>query len=175
MKNTAISPDGRFLLNVQSDSGCEKPVAAETFPPALTQVLPASGQSFAPLVFSRGSSFYFQETAGAQQPLSFRVPLPAVHPCCLPRTWTGPDIFTGRQAHPCIPTYNDPELNKWRLLEARRRRRKRSAVCRTCVGYGPPPSSLVPDGKRVAISHVDFSEQPNLLARFASLWDFAPR
>ncbi len=65
VQETAISPDGRFLLSVQSDNGNESLWLRNIPTGSDTQVLPASGQSFASLVFSPdGNSFYFRETAG---------------------------------------------------------------------------------------------------------------
>ena len=65
VQNAAISPDGRFLLSVQSDNGNESLWLRNIPTGSDTQVLPASGQSFASLVFSPdGNSFYFRETAG---------------------------------------------------------------------------------------------------------------
>jgi serine/threonine protein kinase len=70
VKNAAISPDGRFLLSVQSDNGNESLWLRNIPTGSDTQVLPASGQSFASLVFSPdGNSFYFRETGGGRSSL----------------------------------------------------------------------------------------------------------
>ena len=162
MQNAAISPDGRFLLSVQSDNGNESLWLRNIPTGSDTQVLPASGQSFASLVFSPdGNSFYFRETAGGAAAFNlFRAPLLGGSPTLLAKDVDGGPIFSPDGKRIVYSRYNDPELNKWRLLEARRRRRKReSAVCRTCARRSGRRALLVPGWQTRRDFNIDFEQQ----------------
>ena len=110
VQNAAISPDGRFLLTVQSDNGNESLWLRNIPTGSNTQVLPASGQSFASLVFSPdGNSFYFRETEdGAQRLIFSGLRFSAVHPPCLPRTWTEARYFHQTESASCIRATTTP-------------------------------------------------------------------
>ncbi len=155
VQNAAISPDGRFLLSVQSDNGKESLWLRNIPTGSNTQVLPSSGQSFASLVFSPdGNSFYFRETAGAEGAFNlFRAPLLGGAPTLLAKDVDGGPVFSPDGKSIVYSRYNDPELNKWRLLEA-----TPMAETRKCCMSNLQPAvrphelSWSPDGKRVAIS-----------------------
>ena len=120
VRNAAISPDGRFLLSVQSDNGNESLWLRNIPTGSDTQVIPPSGQSFASLVFSPdGNSFYFRKTAGGAESFNlFRAPLLGGSPTLLAKDVDGGPIFSPDGKRIVYSRYNDPELNKWRLLEA---------------------------------------------------------
>ena len=108
--NAAISPDGRFLLSVQSDNGNESLWLRNIPTGSNTQVLPASGQSFATLVFSPdGNSFYFRQTAGGLRRLIFsELRFSAVHLPCSPRTSTEVRYSHLTATVSCIPVTTIP-------------------------------------------------------------------
>src|SRR5581483_9805326 len=121
VQNAAISPDGRFLLSVQLDNGNESLWLRNIPTGSNTQVVPASGESFASLVFSPdGNSFYFRETGGGGAAAFnlFRAPLLGGSPTVLAKDVDGGPIFSPDGKRIVYSRYNDPELNKWRLLEA---------------------------------------------------------
>jgi WD40 repeat protein len=94
VQDAAISPDGRFLLTVQSDNGSESLWLRNIPTGSNTQVLPASGQSFASLVFSPdGNSFYFRQTEGSATAFNlFRAPLLGGSPALLAKDVDGGPI-----------------------------------------------------------------------------------
>jgi Tol biopolymer transport system component len=173
VQNAAISPDGRFLLSVQSDNGNESLWLRNIPTGSDTQVLPASGQSFASLVFSPdGNSFYFRETAGGLAAFNlFRAPLLGGSPSLLAKDVDGGPVFSPDGKRIVYARYNDPELNKWRLLEADADGGNEKVLNVEPAPGGPPAElSWSPDGKRVAISSLTLNSKSLSQIRF---FDFA--
>ncbi|MGB8580192.1 MAG: hypothetical protein WCD47_05180, partial [Candidatus Sulfotelmatobacter sp.] len=171
--NAAISPDGRFLLTVQSDNGSESLWLRNIPTGSDTQVLPASGESFASLVFSPdGDSFYFRETAGGAAAFNlFRVPLLGGSPTLLAKDVDGGPIFSPDGKRIVYSRYNDPELNKWRLLQADADGGNEKVLNSEPIPAGPPAVlSWSPDGQRIAISTLTFNSKSLSQIRF---FDFA--
>ena len=169
----AISPDGRFLLSVQSDNGNESLWLRNIPTGSNTQVLPASGQSFASLVFSPdGNSFYFRETAGGLAAFNLlRAPLLGGSPALLAKDVDGGPVFSPDGKSIVYSRYNDPELNKWRLLEADADGGNEKVLNIEPDPGGPPAElSWSPDGKRVAISTLTSNSKSLSQIRF---FDFA--
>ena len=173
VKDAAISPDGRFLLSVQSDNGNESLWLRNIPTGSDTQVLPASGQSFASLVFSPdGNSFYFRETSGgAAAAFSlFRAPLLGGSPTLLAKDVDGGPIFSPDGKRIVYSRYNDPELNKWRLLEIDADGGNEKVLYVEPVAGGPSAElSWSPDGKRIAISNLTFNSKSLSQIRFFDL------
>jgi len=155
VQNAAISRDGRFLLSVQSDNGNESLWLRNIPTGSDTQVLPASGQSFHSLVFSPdGNSFYFRETAGDAAAYNlYRAPLLGGSPALLAKDVDGGPVFSPDGKRIVYSRYNDPELNKWRLLESDADGGNEKVLYIEPEHGGPPAElSWSPDGKRLAIS-----------------------
>ena len=173
VQDAAISPDGRFLLTVQSDNGSESLWLRNIPTGSDTQVLPVSGQSFASLVFSPdGNSFYFRETAGGAAAFNlFRAPLLGGSPTLLAKDVDGGPIFSPDGKRMVYSRYNDPELNKWRLLESDADGGNEKVLHVEPAPGGPVAElSWSPDGKRVAISTLTSNGKSLSQIRF---FDFA--
>jgi len=173
VQDAAISPDGRFLLTVQSDNGSESLWLRNIPTGSNTQVLPASGQSFASLVFSPdGNSFYFRETEGAATVFNlFRAPLLGGSPTLLAKDVDGGPIFSPDGKRVVYSRYNDPELNKWRLLQSDAEGGNEKVLLVETAPSGPAAElSWSPDGKRVAISTLTSNSKSLSEIRF---FDFA--
>jgi len=173
VQNAAISPDGRFLLSVQSDNGNESLWLRNIPTGSDTQVLPASGESFASLVFSPdGNSFYFRETAGSTGAFNlFRAPLLGGSPTLLAKDVDGGPVFSPDGKRIVYCRYNDPEVNKWRLLQADADGGNEK-VLNIESDPGGPAAALAwsPDGKRLAISNLTLNSKSLSQIRF---FDFA--
>ncbi len=169
VQNAAISPDGRFLLSVQSDNGNESLWLRNIPTGSDTQVLPASGESFASLVFSPdGNSFYFRETAGGAAAFNlFRAPLLGGSPTLLAKDVDGGPVFSPDGKRIVYCRYNDPELNKWRLLEADADGGNEKVLNVEPAPGGPVAElSWSPDGKRLAISTATLNSKSLSQIRF---------
>jgi serine/threonine protein kinase len=175
VQSAAISPDGRFLLTVQSDNGNDSLWLRNIPTGSNTQVLPASGQSFASLIFSPdGNSFYFREaqTGGGGSTFNlFRSPLLGGSPTLLAKDVDGGPVFSPDGKRMVYSRYNDPELNKWRLLEADSDGGNEKVLYVEPAPGGPAAElSWSPDGKRVAISNLTSDSKSLSQIRF---FDFA--
>jgi eukaryotic-like serine/threonine-protein kinase len=173
VQNAAISPDGRFLLIVQSDNGSESLWLRNIPTGSDTQVLPASGQAFHSLIFSPdGNSFYFRETAGDAAAYNlYRAPLLGGSPVLLAKDVDGGPVFSPDGKRIVYSRYNDPELNKWRLLEADAGGGKEKVLNIEPVPGGPPAElSWSPDGRRLAISMLTLNSKSLSKIQF---FDFA--
>ena len=169
VQNAAISPDGRFLLSVQSDNGNESLWLRNIPTGSDTQVLPASGESFASLVFSPdGNSFYFRKTAGGLSAFNlFRAPLLGGSPTLLAKDVDGGPVFSPDGKSIVYSRYNDPELNKWRLLEADADGGNEKVLNIEPDPGGPAAEfSWSPDGKRLAISTLTLNSKALSQIRF---------
>jgi eukaryotic-like serine/threonine-protein kinase len=169
VQKAAISPDGRFLLSVQSDNGNESLWLRNIPTGSNTQVLPAAGQSFASLVFSPdGNSFYFRETAGSADAFNlFRAPLLGGSPTLVAKDVDEGPIFSPDGKRIVYSRYNDPELNKWRLMEADADGGNEKVLNVEPEPGGPAAElSWSPDGKRVAISSLTLNSKSLSQIRF---------
>ena len=108
--NAAISPDGRFLLSVRSDNGNDSLWLRNIPTGSDTQVLPASGRSFASLVFLPTAILsIFERPRAIQQHLIFSaLPFSVVHPLCLLRMWMEARCFHWTANTSCIPDITIP-------------------------------------------------------------------
>ena len=173
VQEAAISPDGRFLLSVQSDNGKQSLWLRNIPTGSDTQVVPDSGQSYASLVFSPdGNSIYFRETAGGGAAFNlFRAPLLGGSPTLLAKDVDGGPVFSPDGKSMVYSRYNDPELNKWRLLQADADGGNEKVLHVEPAPGGPPAElSWSPDGKRVAISTLTSNSKSLSQIRF---FDFA--
>ncbi len=158
---------------MQSDNGNESLWLRNIPTGSNTQVLPASGQSFASPVFSPdGNSFYFRETTGSAGAFNlFRAPLLGGSPSLLAKDVDGGPIFSPDGKRIVYSRYNDPELNKWRLLEADVDGGNEKVLNVEPAPGGPAGElSWSPDGKRVAISTLTLNSKSLSQIRF---FDFA--
>lgn len=152
---TAISPDGRFLLCVQSDAG-KQSLWLRNIPTASdTQVVPPSESIFASLRFSPDGNFiYFREKGVGQPDFSLsRAPLFGGSPTVLVHDVDGGPQFSADGKRIVYSRYHDPEVGKWRLLEADSDGNNEKVLWIGDVHAGPTAAlSWSPDGKHVVVS-----------------------
>ncbi|HKO10945.1 MAG TPA: hypothetical protein VJV22_03190 [Acidobacteriaceae bacterium] len=171
--NTAISPDGRFLLSVQRENGRQSlwlrniPAASDT------QVVPPSESIFASLRFSPDGNFiYFRENGIGQPDFSLiRAPLFGGSPTVLVHDVDGGPEFSPDGKSMVYSRYNDPEVGKWRLLEADSNGNNEKVLWAGDVQGGPTAAlAWSPDGKHVSVSTLISNSQA--LSQI-QLFDFA--
>ena len=171
--DTAISPDGRFLLNVQRDNGKQSLWLRNIPTGSDTQVVPPSESIFASLRFSPDGNFiYFRQNIVGQADFNLiRVPLFGGSPTVLVRDADGGPEFSPDGKKIVYSRYNDPEVGKWRLLEANADGDNEKVLWAGNVRGGPVASlSWSPDGKRLAVSMLTFNS--DTLSEI-QLFDFA--
>ena len=153
--NTAISPDGRFLLSVQQDNG-KQSLWLRNIPAASdTRVVPPSEGLFASLRFSPDGNFiYFRESGVAQPDFNLiRAPLFGGSPTVLVHDVDGGPEFSPDGKSIVYSRYNDPDVGKWRLLEADSNGNSEKVLWVGDVHAGPTAAlSWSPDGKHVSVS-----------------------
>ena len=153
---TAISPDGRFLLSVQSENGQQSLWLRNIPTGSDTEVVPASGHTFdSPRFSPDGNSIYFRESAGGAGAYNlFRAPLLGGTPALLARDVDSGPVFSPDGRNIVYARYNDPEINKWRLLEAEANGSNEKVLQIADAADNPSVAELSwsPDGKLLAVA-----------------------
>jgi len=157
---TAISPDGKFILSVQKGNGEESLWLRNIATGSATQVVSPSGQTFANPAFSPdGDYLYFRETSsGAGHTFDlFRAPVLGGTPQLIAR-----DVDTNATPSPdgqhiVYARANDPELGKWRLLQANADGSQEKVLLIRPLNQVPGTLAWSPDGKTIAASFINQS------------------
>ncbi len=158
--NTAISPDGKFLLGIQDENGQESLWLRNIPTGSNTRVVPASGQSFASPAFSPdGNYIYFrQSTVSARGPYNlFRAPLLGGTPELIAKDIDSNPTFSPDGKHIAFARMNDPEVAKWRLIEANPDGSDEQVLLISPLQDSPLSLAWSPDGRRIAISSFGFT------------------
>lgn len=154
--DTAISPDGRFLLSLQLDRGRQSLWLRNIPTGSDTQVVPPSEQTFASLRFSPdGNSIYFRETIQPGVYNLMRGPLLGGAPAVLAHDVDEGPTFSPDGKSIVYSRYNDPEVGKWRLLEADADGNKERVLFVGDITGGPTAKlSWSPNGKFIAMTTI---------------------
>ena len=171
---TAISPDGRYLLNVQDDNGKESLWLRNIPTGSDTQVLPLSASLYRSLVFSPDGNYVYYREATNKLGGTFnlyRVPVLGGTPQLLVK-----DIDTGVTFSPdgsrmTYVRWQDPDPTKSRLLSATMDGTDEQIL--RIGAYFPVLNSVAwsPDGKRIACSLI----KPDNDAGGIDMFDIATR
>jgi eukaryotic-like serine/threonine-protein kinase len=154
-QRTAISPDGRFLVSVQKDHGQESLWLRNIATASDTQVVPSRGQKFTSPAFSPdGNYIYFRETAPGIPGLYIllRVPVLGGKPEVLARDVDSNVSFSPDGKNIVFIRVNDPEIGKWRLIEANADGSNERVLSISPEQNGEKLVAWSPDGRRVAVS-----------------------
>jgi len=157
---TAISPDGKFILSVEKGNGEESLWLRNIATGSATQVVSSTGQTFATPAFSLdGDYLYFRETSpGAGQSFDlFRAPVLGGKPQLIAR-----DVDTNAAPSPdglhiVYARDNDPEVGKWRLLQANADGTQETVLLIRPLNQLPETLAWSPNGKTIAISFINQS------------------
>jgi eukaryotic-like serine/threonine-protein kinase len=160
---TVISPDGKFLLSVQNDNGQQSLWLRNILNGSNAQVVPASGRTFESPAFSPdGNYIYFRETQpGASNSFDlFRAPILGGVPERVAR-----DVDSNATCSPdgkniAYARMNDPEVGKWRLLEATADGKEEKVLLIAPHEDSPIFLAWSPDGARIALSFFGFTNGP---------------
>ncbi len=158
--SAVISPDGKFLLGIHNDNGQQSLWLRNIPTGSNTQVVAPSGQIFAGPTFSPdGNYIYFSETeVGASGAFDvFRAPLLGGTPTLVAKNVDIAPTCSPDGKHIAFGRVNDPEIGKWRLLEANADGSGEKLLMVSPAQDVPVYIAWAPDGKRIAISTFDFT------------------
>ena len=151
---TAISPDGKFLLTIQKDRGQQSLWLRNIPSGSDTQVVAPSGLSFSTPTFSPdGNYFYFrQQVIGGERFDLLRAPVLGGAPEVISK-----DVDTNPTISPdggniAYARANDPDVGKWRLLEANADGSKERVLWVQSGPLAPQWIGWSPDGERIAFA-----------------------
>jgi len=158
---SAISPDGKFLLNVQADAGEQNLWLRNIQTGSDTEVVRGSGQSFFCPAFSPdGNYIYFCESETG--PLGvvdlFRAPVLGGRPERIARDVDNSVTFSPDGKRIAYSRSNDPEPGKWKLLEAKADGKDEKVLFEAPAKQSTVFLAWSPDGKRIAVSYFAFRE-----------------
>jgi eukaryotic-like serine/threonine-protein kinase len=151
---TAISPDGKFIVSVQTDNGQESLWLRNLPTGSDTQIVPVTGQHFATPVFTPdGNYIYFRKSAaGTSNAFNlFRAPVLGGTPALISKDVDSNPAISPDGKTIAYARANDPEIGKWRLFQANADGSDEKVLLIT-PGYGLMQSiAWSPDGQRIAI------------------------
>jgi eukaryotic-like serine/threonine-protein kinase len=155
-QEAAISPDGKYILNVQNDNGMPSLWLRNVPTGSDTRIVPPAGVTYATLAFSPDGNYVYFRKAGIST-LSewdlYRTPVLGGAPQLIVRDVDTNITFSPDGRHMAYARGNDPEPGKYRLLSA-----ELDGSGETILRMAPIKDdfphfvSWSPDGKRIAYS-----------------------
>lgn len=163
IRATAISPDGKFLLNVQTESGQQSLWLRNIATASNAQVVAPTGRQFSGVMFSRdGNSIYFFESSPAAQDVFdlFSAPVLGGAPKLIQRK-----IFSNAALSPdgqqiAYVRTNSPAAGKWSLFEANADGTNEKSLAVSQLTDSPIFVAWSPDGSRIAVDSFGYTEGP---------------
>ena len=154
---TAISPDGKFVLSVQNENGKQSLWLRNILTGSDTQVVPAGGATFASPAFSPdGNYVYYRETVGTAAYNLMRAPILGGAPVLIAKDVDSNPTFSPDGKSIAYVRANDPEIGKERLLQANADGSDEKVLQIFPARSGPPPLvAWSPDGAHIAMSFLD--------------------
>ena len=156
-QQAAISPDGKYVLNVQDDNGRQSLWLRNIPTGSDTQILPPAAAVYRSLTFSPDGNYVYFRKAGISTQSEwdlYRTPVLGGTPQLILR-----DLDTGIAFSPdghriAYARANDPEVGKYRLLTANSDGSDETILQIAANGPGALPRSMTwsPDGKRLTYS-----------------------
>jgi len=156
-EQAAISPDGKYVLNVQNDNGLQSLWLRNIPTGSDTQIVPPSAAVYRSLTFSPDGNYVYFRKAGISTQSEwdlYRTPVLGGAPQLILR-----DLDTGITFSPdghriAYARANDPEVGKYRLLTANSDGGDETILQITANGAGALPRNMTwsPDGKRITYS-----------------------
>ena len=172
-QQTAISPDGRFLLSVQKDNGQESLWLRNIASASDTQVVSSRGQKFTSPVFSPdGNYIYFRETSPGMSGLFIlhRAPVLGGKPEVVAKDVDSNATFSPDGKNIAFIRVNDPDIGKWRLIETNADGSNERVLDVEPERISQKSVAWSPDGRRVAVAIADVGSS---IAGSISMFDFA--
>jgi len=168
----ALSPDGRYILNVQNDNGRQSLWLRNVPTGSDTQVIPASADFYRDLAFSPdGNYIYFRKAANLQgtQFDLYRAPVLGGTPKAIVRDIDSDLAFSPDGHRIAYVRANDPEPGKYRLLTANPDGSDETVLKITHSTRGTDPTHLTwsPDGQQILYTFFSAGEALGYAESFA--------
>src|SRR5579859_4328392 len=162
----AISPDGKYILNVQNDNGQQSLWLRNIPTGSDTQIIRAAPGIYRDLAFSpEGNYVYFEKAANAQGTSFdlYRAPVLGGAPNSIVRDIDSNATFSPDGQLMAYIRANDPEIGKYRILSANPDGGNETVqfITHSTRGADPVEISWSPDGKQLAYS---FASSGNALS-----------
>jgi eukaryotic-like serine/threonine-protein kinase len=151
---TAISPDSKFIASVQTQNGQESLWLRNLPTGSDTQIVPATGLHLTSPVFSPdGNYIYFRQSmtgsTGAYN--LFRSPVLGGTPTLLAKDVDSNPSFSPDGKDVAYIRANDPEIGKWRILEANADGSGEKVLLIVPGHVSAQSIAWSPDGRRIAL------------------------
>ena len=167
IQNTALSPDGKFILTVVTQQGQQSLWLRNLPTGSVTQVVAPSGRTFSSLAFSPDGSYIYyrqisRESSGGLD--LYRAPLLGGTPAIVAKDVDSNATFSSAGKLIAYVRANDPDVGKWRLLQANADGSDEKVLLVTEGSNDPDFIGWSPDDQRIAIaqnkpSRGDFGSQ----------------
>ncbi|MFZ3216546.1 MAG: protein kinase [Candidatus Acidiferrales bacterium] len=155
IQNTAISPDGKFILTVATQQGQQSLWLRNLPTGSVTQVVAPSDRTFSDLAFSPdGSYIYFRQiSAESSGGLNlYRSPLLGGTPVTVAKDVDSNVAFAHASQLIAYVRANDPEVGKWRLLQSNADGTDEKVLLVAEGSNDPDNIGWSPDDRRIAIA-----------------------
>jgi len=153
--DAAISPDGKYLLSVVSDSGKQSLWLRHVETNSDTQVVPPEVTRYSRLTFSSdGSYLYFRRVAASVEDVFdfYRAPVLGGTPKIVSRDVDSNITFSPGGKRIAYARANDPEVGKWHLLTANPDGSDEKSIFEGPAEDVPLFLQWMPDGNRILAS-----------------------
>ncbi|MGC2474378.1 MAG: protein kinase [Candidatus Sulfotelmatobacter sp.] len=156
-QQAAISPDGKYVLNVQNDNGLQSLWLRNVPTGSDTQIVPPAAAVYRSLTFSPDGNYVYFRQAGISTQSEwdlYRTPVLGGTPQLITRDVDSGIAFSPDGHRIAYTRANDPEVGKYRLLTANSDGSDETILQIAANGAGALPRNMTwsPDGKRITYS-----------------------
>ena len=160
----AISPDGKYVLNVQNDNGLQSLWLRNVPTGSDTQVVPPAAVVYNSLAFSRDGNYLYFRRAGIGTESEwdlYRTPVLGGTPQSIVRDVDTNVTFSPDGQRMAYARANDPEVGKFRILTANLDGSDESVLLIATLNGGEYPrfTAWSPDGKQVTFDVYGLNEE----------------
>jgi eukaryotic-like serine/threonine-protein kinase len=156
-QQAAISPDGKYVLNVQNDNGLQSLWLRNIPTGSDTQIVPPAAAVYRSLTFSPDGNYVYFRQAGISTQSEwdlYRTPVLGGTPQLITRDVDSGIAFSPDGHRIAYARANDPEVGKYRLLTANSDGSDETILQIAVNGAGALPRNMTwsPDGKLITYS-----------------------